>query len=216
METKKPKGKDSLKIRSSAFSRSAIKGKIFVISGPSGSGKTTLLAKLLHDKKIGRILVKSCSVTTRPRRAGERQGRDYFFVGKNEFNRLLKAKKILEWTRYLGYYYGTPKEFVDKQLQAGKNILLCLDFKGALRIKRLYAHNCTTIFILPPSLTELTKRIKKRCHLTKKEEIEQRLQLAKKEISTASKYDYCLLNEDLKNVVEELKAIILKKIEKSV
>ncbi|MDD2751521.1 MAG: guanylate kinase [Candidatus Omnitrophica bacterium] len=192
------------------------KAQVYVISGPSGSGKTTLLSSVLQDKTLKKKFARSISFTTRLRRSKEQNGRDYFFISEKEFIKNLREKKILEWTRYLGYYYGTPKEFVDKQLQAGKNILLCLDFKGALRIKRLYAHNCTTIFILPPSLTELTKRIKKRCHLTKKEEIEQRLQLAKKEISTASKYDYCLLNEDLKNVVEELKAIILKKIEKSV
>jgi len=84
-------------------------GKLFIISGPSGSGKTTLLAGLIKDKKIGKLLVKSRSLTTRPRRTGESNGSEYFFVTPLEFRHILKAKKILEWTRYLGYYYGTPK-----------------------------------------------------------------------------------------------------------
>ncbi|MDD5500551.1 MAG: guanylate kinase [Candidatus Omnitrophota bacterium] len=210
METKKPKGKDSLKIRSSAFSRSAIKGKIFVISGPSGSGKTTLLAKLLHDKKIGRILVKSCSVTTRPRRAGERQGRDYFFVGKNEFNRLLKAKKILEWTRYLGYYYGTPKDLVETRLKEGKHIGLCLDINGARILRKKYPRNAVTIFVLPPSLKTLKTRIESRRRETSKEEVRQRLFLAKQEILAASQFKYCVLNENLKSALEVLKKIFFK------
>lgn len=188
------------------------KAQVFVISGPSGSGKTTLLSSVLKDKALKTKFTKSISFTTRPRRTKEKNAKDYFFINEQEFIRNLREKKILEWTRYLGYYYGTPKEFVDKQLHLGKHILLCLDFRGALRIKRLYAKNCTTIFVLPPSLAELTQRIKKRCHLTKKEEIEQRLQLAKKEIVSAAQYDYCLLNDNLDDVVEELKTIILNKI----
>jgi len=188
------------------------KAQVFVISGPSGSGKTTLLSSVLKEKALQKKFARSVSITTRPRRSKEQNGIDYFFISEAEFKRSLRAKKILEWTRYLSYYYGTPKEFVDKQLKTGKNILLCLDFRGASRIKKLYGNNCTTIFILPPSLTELTTRIRKRCHLTKTEEIERRLQLAKEEISTASKYDYCLLNDNLRTVVEELKAIITKKI----
>jgi guanylate kinase len=111
-------------------------GKIFVISGPSGSGKTTLLTSLIKDKKVSKLLVKSCSLTTRPKRSGEKEGKDYFFVTTPKFQSLLKAKKILEWTRYLGYYYGTPRGPLESQIQSGKCLGLCLDLKGARILKK--------------------------------------------------------------------------------
>jgi len=187
-------------------------GKIFIISGPSGSGKTTLLTRLIQDKIIGKLLAKSCSVTTRPKRLGERQGKDYFFVTPDEFKRLLKAKKILEWTRYLGYYYATPKEPLDKHLKEGKHIVLCLDLRGARKIKKLYPRSTITIFVKPPSLDVLTHRIRNRCHKTQRKEIEERVRLAEKEVSAAADYDYCLTNQELVSVTRELKDIILDNI----
>jgi len=180
-----------------------------VVSGPSGSGKTTLLKRLLRDRLIAKKLARSVSYTTRSKRPGERQGRDYFFITRQEFRRFLREKKIIEWTKYLDNYYATPRGFAEKQLKCGKVLLLCLDVKGASRIKRLYARQSTTIFILPPSLTELRKRITSRCCQTKKKEIKKRLSLADAEIVGASKYDYCLLNKDLNQVTRELKEIIL-------
>ena len=185
-------------------------GKIFVISGPSGSGKTTLLTRLIQDKKIGKLLAKSRSVTTRPKRLGERQGKDYFFVTQNEFNRLLKAKKILEWTRYLGYYYGTPRGPVENRLKKGKHLGLCLDLKGARVLKKIYPRNTVTVFVLPPSLNVLKARIEGRCRETDNKEITQRLRLAKQEILAASKFDYHILNQNLRVALKELKKIFLK------
>jgi guanylate kinase len=185
-------------------------GKIFIISGPSGSGKTTLLTRLIQDKKISKFLLKSRSVTTRPKRLGERQGKDYYFISKDEFKRLLKAKKILEWTRYLGYYYGTPKTPVEERLNNGKHLGLCLDLKGARVLKRIYPHNTITIFVLPPSLSELKARIEGRCRETNKKEIAQRLRLAQGELLAASKFDYCILNQNLRAALGELKRIFLK------
>ena len=185
-------------------------GKIFVISGPSGSGKTTLLTRLIQDKKIGKLLAKSRSVTTRPKRLGERQGKDYFFVTQNEFNRLLKAKKILEWTRYLGYYYGTPRGPVENRLKKGKHLGLCLDLKGARVLKKIYPRNTVTVFVLPPSLSALKTRIEGRCRETDKKEIAQRLHLAKQEVLAASKFDYHILNQKLRVALNELKKIFLK------
>jgi len=185
-------------------------GTIFIISGPSGSGKTTLLTRLIQDKKIAKLLVKSRSVTTRPKRFGERQGKDYFFVSKEEFRRLLKAKKILEWTRYLGYYYGTPKGPVEKLLKAGRHLGLCLDLKGARILKKIYPQNTVTIFVLPPSLDVLKARIEGRCRETNKQEISQRLRLAKKEMSAARQFDYNVLNGDLQVALKDLKKIFLK------
>jgi len=183
---------------------------IFVISGPSGSGKTTLRDELLRDKALKAHFVKSISFTTRQKRLREANKKDYIFISEPEFKRKLKAKKILEWTKYSGYYYATSKDFVDKHLKSSKNIILCLDLKGALRIKKLYSRNCITIFILPPSIKALRDRIEGRCKKTKKKEIHERLKLAKRELSEANKYDYCVVNKNLTQAVKELRGIILK------
>jgi guanylate kinase len=187
-------------------------GKIFIISGPSGSGKTTLLTGLIKDKKIGKLLVKSCSVTTRSPRTGEKNAREYFFVGKAGFDRLLKAKKILEWTRYLGYYYGTPKGPLESQLAAGKNVGLCLDLKGARTLKKLYPNNAVTVFVLPPSLDALKSRIVSRCSHANKSETASRIRLARREILAVSRFDYCVLNQNLTVALGELKEIFLREI----
>ncbi len=187
-------------------------GKIFVISGPSGSGKTTLLTNLIQDKKISKILSKSCSITTRVKRSKEKEGKDYFFVNLAEFKRLLKAKKILEWTRYLGYYYGTPKGPLEEKLGSGNNLGLCLDLKGARILKKLYPDNTVTIFVLPPSINTLEARIKNRCSKTNKKEIAARIKLARQELLAASEFDYCILNQNLKTAFRELKDIFLQEV----
>ena len=186
------------------------KGLIFVISGPSGSGKTTLLKSLFKYKDLKTRIVKSVSFTTRPRRSGEKQGQDYFFITKERFSRYLKAKKILEWTRYLGYYYATPRDFIERHRKAGKHILLCLDLRGALRIKRLYPEVAVTVFVQPPSFSALSERIRKRCNKTKTDEIRRRLELARRELLYIEKYSYAILNKDLKMASRKLKMIILK------
>jgi guanylate kinase len=189
------------------------KGLIFVISGPSGSGKTTLVARLIRDKDLRQRLAKSVSVTTRPRRLKEKEGKDYFFLSPKRFRQQRQAKKILEWTRYLGHYYATPREFTEAQLAAGKSIMLSLDLKGASRLKRLYPGQAITIFILPPSLGVLRDRIEKRSPETKKTEIRRRLKLAEGEVLAAQEYDYCLVNQDLQNTFDRLKEIMLKEME---
>jgi guanylate kinase len=171
---------------------------MFIISGPSGSGKTTLLKNLIRAKEFKGKLKKSVSFTTRPKRPGEREGKDYFFISEKQFQQHLKRKKILERTRYLGYHYATPKEFVEKQLATNKHIALCLDLNGALKLKRLYPKDTLTIFVMPPSLKELKARIEKRKCRTKRQEITQRIKLAKKELRLAQRYDYHILNKDLK------------------
>ncbi|KPK98535.1 MAG: hypothetical protein AMJ95_03695 [Omnitrophica WOR_2 bacterium SM23_72] len=189
-----------------------MKGLIFVVSGPSGSGKTTLLKKLLLDRSLSKVLVKSISLTTRPQRSNEHRGKDYSFITCKDFRSARKTKKILEWTRYLGYYYATPKGFVHKQLVQGKHVVLCLDLKGALTIKRSYPKNSVTIFVAPPSLRTLQQRIVKRCHKTKKEEITERLKLARKEMLGSCLYDHCLVNNNLAQAVKDLKKIIVQEI----
>jgi guanylate kinase len=157
-------------------------------------------------------LVKSVSLTTRPRRSGEKNSRDYFFISQRQFIEKRRLEKILEWTRYLGYYYATPRDCVERQLKKGRSIILSLDLRGALRIKRLYPRNTVTIFIAPPSLEVLRKRIEGRCHKTAKSEIRQRLGLARREILSSRRYDYCLMNKSLRRAAGSLREIILKEV----
>ncbi|MGA2775154.1 MAG: guanylate kinase [Candidatus Omnitrophota bacterium] len=188
------------------------KGKVIVISGPSGSGKTTLRDYLLKDRKTQKLFVKSVSFTTRKMRTGEREGRDYFYISEPEFKRKLRAGKILEWTHYLGYYYATSGDFVAGELRKGKNILLCLDLKGARKIRKLFPASSVTIFIKPPSIKELKKRIEQRCRKTCANETGRRLELAETELLAASKYDYVIVNKNFKGALERLRKIISKEI----
>jgi guanylate kinase len=188
-------------------------GIVFVLTGPSGSGKTTLASQLLKTKGIARCFARSVSFTTRKPRVGEADGRDYFFVTESRFRSLLRKKKILEWTRYLGYYYGTPREFVQERLAEGKSLIFCLDRKGALRLKRVFGKSSRTIFIKPPSLEALRERIRKRSHLTQREEIARRLAVAVKEMRFAASYDYCVTNANLRDAVARIRAIVTKELE---
>ncbi|MDO8661715.1 MAG: guanylate kinase [Candidatus Omnitrophota bacterium] len=187
-------------------------GKIFIISGPSGSGKTTLLKRALLNKSLKNKLAKSVSLTTRPKRSGEREGRDYFFVSPAEFRQLNKAKKILEWTRYLSYDYGTKRDYLEDKLKKVRHLALCLDLRGALKLKKLYPENAVTIFVEPPSINELRKRIEGRCSKTKPEEVDRRVKLAVAELKNAHRYDYILKNKNLAKAESRLKGIILKEI----
>jgi guanylate kinase len=186
------------------------KGLIFVISGPSGSGKSTLLVRLVHSKGFKNRMVRSISCTTRPKRSGEINNKDYFFISQRQFIEKRKAKKILEWTKYLGYYYATPRDFLDTQIEKGLDVVMCLDVKGSLRVKRLYPKNTVTIFVLPPSLSVLKSRLRNRCNKTKKEEIIKRLELANSELEAAKKFDYCIVNSKLDEAIKRLKTIALK------
>ncbi len=187
------------------------RGMIFVISGPSGSGKTTLAEALLKDKLLKASLVKPAAFTTRPKRSTEKNGEHYYFIGVKDFRRELASKKILEWTRYLGYYYATSKKLIERYLRRGKHIILCLDLKGARRIKKIYPLNTVTIFVLPPSLRVLRERISLRCKGTCQREIKDRLALAKRELLSADGYDFRVVNKNLWCAVKELRRIILEK-----
>jgi len=184
---------------------------IFILSGPSGSGKTTLRDLLLKDKSVKNKFVKSVSLSTRPRRIGEKLGKDYFFINPKEFDKLKKTGKILEWTKYLGYYYGTKKDIIESALKNGKNVLLCLDLKGSIKVKKLYPQETITIFVIPPSIRELRKRIKRRSLGTKEAEILRRIRLAELELRNVSQYDYALRNISLTQAVKRLKGIVLKR-----
>jgi guanylate kinase len=190
----------------------AKRGKVFVISGPSGSGKTTLAEALVKDKRLAPKLARSISVTTRPKRTGERQGRDYFFLSRNDFFKRRREKKILEWTRYLGYYYGTPADFVEDKLAQGISVVSCLDSRGVTQLKRAYPRGIRTVFVMPPSVAELEKRIIGRTPQVAPKEIKNRLRMARRELFLASQYDYKIVNKKFTQALKELKAIVRREL----
>ena len=186
------------------------KGKIFIISGPSGSGKTTLHKMLLASKKLTGNLVKSVSVTTRSKREGEIDGCDYFFLTQKQF--LLKVKKdqFLEWQKVFDNYYGTPKDYVHKLLRKGKKVLLCIDVKGAAVVRHKEPHTIA-IFIKVPSFFVLKERLLSRGS-DSPESIKVRLSTARKEMLEAKKYDYVVINDDLKTALKELESIVTREL----
>ncbi|MCQ9207880.1 MAG: guanylate kinase [Omnitrophica bacterium] len=182
------------------------KGKLFIISAPSGSGKTTLCQKLILGLSGKRRLVSSISTTTRKIRKGETQGEDYFFISQAQFLKKRRKGEFLEWAKVLGNFYGTPREFVHRQINCGRDVLLSIDVQGARKIKRKVS-DAILIFILPPSVEELARRLNGRSTESSKE-ISRRLKLAKREIARAREYDYVVLNDKISKALVKLKKII--------
>lgn len=179
-------------------------GLLFVISGPSGCGKTTLGRELLQSSPE---LVRSVSVTTRPRRQGEKEGREYFFVSRAQFIRLRKQNKFLEWARVFSHFYGTPRDFVLKTIAGGKDVLLIIDVQGAMQIKQKFPQ-AIFIFINTPSPELLGERLRKR-GLDLTVDIERRIRQAKKELAYRKEYDYEIINDRIETARERLKAILI-------
>ncbi len=179
------------------------KGRLFVLSAPSGSGKTTLLGAL---RRIEPAAVRSISVTTRPPRSGERNGRDYWFVTPEQFVRARKRGAFLECARILRHEYGTPRVPVEKALRSGRNLLLGVDIQGARQIRRS-GLPVTTIFLLPPSLKVLEKRLRRRGTETPAQ-IRARLALARRELREVRRYDYAVVNDRLKEAIQAVRAIL--------
>jgi len=177
--------------------------RIFVISAPSGTGKTTVI-KCLLDKIPDLAL--SVSHTTRPMRRNEKDGRDYYFVTKEVFQKMLTDGEFLEWTEAYGHLYGTSKGEVDRIVALGKDVLMDLDTSGALNIKKMYP-DAVLIFLLPPSFEELKERIIKRGS-EDKEEIEKRLKGAAAEYERRHEYDYQVVNEDVLEACSEIAEIV--------
>ena len=182
------------------------KGLIFVISGPSGSWKTTIIKKLLSFKGI-KNLRKTISFTTRPKRLGEKDGIDYDFITHKEFKDKIKNNEILEYTKFIDFYYCTSikrlKDIIDKV----KDALLCLDTRGAFNLKKIYKDRSILIFILPPSKNALKLRLNFR-RREEQSELERRLLMAKKELLQAGKFDYAIINDKLESAVKEIALII--------
>lgn len=187
------------------------KGLLIVFSGPSGVGKGTLLKKLMPMKRLK--LVYSVSMTTRKPREGEIEGVNYFFVNKRQFNKAVKEGKLLEHVEYVGNYYGTPKEYVEKMRNEGFNVVLEIEVQGAKKIIKS-GEDCLSIFITPPSIEELEERIRGRKTETE-EAIKGRIKTARKELKNLSIYDYTVCNDDIDVAVKEIKEIILKEMKKT-
>ncbi|ADL07784.1 guanylate kinase [Thermosediminibacter oceani] len=180
------------------------KGMLIVLSGPSGAGKGTLCNLLLQRRPE---LALSVSVTTRPPRPGEVHGVNYFFTDRENFEQMIRKGEFLEWARVYNNYYGTPRKFVEEQLEAGKDVILEIDIQGAKQVKE----NCPDavfIFILPPDIEELKNRIKKRGSETE-ESFNLRIKSAEEELKAITNYDYAVVNDDLKAAVEKLESIII-------
>ena len=183
--------------------------KLFVISAPSGSGKTTIVKYILNTFHE---LTYSISATTRAKRSREIDGKDYFFITNEEFEQKVKNNEFIEWQKFYDYYYGTLSNHVYSKLKQGKPVVLELDVKGALNLKKIFP-NAVLIFIKPPELDELKKRLKKR-NSESEIDFEKRIQRAKMELSFAGKFDYCITNKNLTKAEEEVKKIIEKEITK--
>lgn len=180
------------------------KGMILVISGPSGVGKGTLRQRLLQRFPS---MKRSISVTTRKPRPGEVHGRDYFFVTREEFQRMINEGAFLEWAWVFDELYGTPAKWVEEQLGRGIDVILEIDVQGAFQVRERRP-DAVLVFIAPPSWEELERRLRMR-HTEDEEEVRRRLEVARREVEMAPRYDYVVVNDDLDQAAYELECIVV-------
>ena len=180
------------------------KGVMIIISSPSGAGKTTLTRKLVSDLKNA---VLSISVTTRKKRDNEEDGLHYYFVDDEVFNKMVDEGNLLEHANVFGFNYGTPKERVIENIQIGNDVIFDIDWQGAAQLKNNYEDNIISVFILPPTATELMGRLIKRDQ-DSIDTIKNRLNAAYDEIKHWNEYDYVIINDDLDVAYSELKSIV--------
>lgn len=179
-------------------------GKLFIISSPSGTGKTTLVEKLMQE--FPDKITRSITCTTRSARENELEGKDYFFLTEEEFHHKAKQGEFLESAEVFGYHYGTLKADVEKLLSQGRHVILVIDTQGAKQVKR--QRDAVSIFISPPSMEELDRRLQKRGTETK-QSLERRLRKAEEEMKEISHYDYHMVNDQLQTAYQVLKSIII-------
>lgn len=178
--------------------------KLFVISGSSGVGKGTVIKEFLNKHPEFRL---SISCTTRGKREGEAHGVNYFFLSPDEFKECISKNEFLEWAEFSGNHYGTKKTFVQDCLNNGENLILEIDTKGALNVKKIMPE-AELIFIAPPSVEELEARLRGR-HTETEEAIQKRLASIKLEIENSKHFDYKVVNDTVENAVKELEKIML-------
>ena len=187
------------------------KGLLIVLSGPSGVGKGTVRKLVFEDESLN--LEYSISMTTRLPRNQEENGKDYFFVTKEEFEEKIKDNELLEYARFVGNYYGTPRAYVEKLRNEGKNVFLEIEVEGAKQVLSKFKDDegVVSIFLLPPSIEELEKRIRGR-RSEPEEIIQERLGKAKSEMSLTTNYEYSVLNDNVVDASERIKKIIKNRI----
>ncbi len=178
-------------------------GIVFILSAPSGAGKTTLINGLM---KIYPEMKLSVSCTTRDRRRGEAAGRDYHFVTKRRFDQMTAGEEFAEWANVHGSLYGTPRRPLERNIKRGRDVLLDIDVQGARKIKSLYGE-AVSIFLVPPSWQELEKRLALR-GTDRRESIRQRLENARREMREIIRYDYFVVNREIREALESLTAIV--------
>lgn len=180
------------------------KGILTVVSGFSGAGKGTIMKELM--KKYSGQYALSVSATTRAPRCGETDGVEYFFKSREEFEQMIAEEALVEYAQYVGNYYGTPRSYVEEQLNAGKDVILEIEIQGALKVKRRFP-DTLLLFVTPPSAEELKKRLVGRGTETM-DVIESRLERALEEAEGIEEYDYLVVNDALSEAVEEVHEII--------
>lgn len=180
------------------------RGLLVVISGPSGVGKGTIRKALFNMPDNN--FVYSVSMTTRKPRPGEVEGVDYFFVSREQFKKNIEDGKFLEWAEFVGEYYGTPLDYIEKQLAAGKEVIIEIEVQGALQVRDKMP-DAVFVFIVPPSRKALEDRLKSR-GTEDPSKIQERLMKANREYNLAYKYDYIVVNDEVYNAADRIYAII--------
>ncbi|MGN7661458.1 MAG: guanylate kinase [Anaplasma sp.] len=177
---------------------------MLVLSSPSGCGKTTVSNIVVCDKNNNAI--RSISATTRSPRKGEVDGRDYFFLSEAEFFRLCESGEMLEHARVFGNYYGVPRKFVEENISSGRNILFVIDWRGAFRLMEVMRKSVVSVFMIPPSMEELMRRLQSRDGGN--DQLKDRFEGAPLEISRCHRYDYVIVNEDSKKTAKKVGCIL--------
>ena len=190
--------------RKARSKKAARRGLMLVLSSPSGAGKTTLSRMLL---KADRNIELSVSVTTRPRRKGEKHGKDYHFIDRARFDAMVKKGQLLEWAEVFGYFYGTPRLPVQRALRAGRDVLFDIDWQGTQQLSEKARGDIASIFVLPPSITELERRLHTRA-LDDEDVIRRRMAKASGELSHWAEYDYVIINDELGHAFAEVQMIL--------
>jgi len=180
------------------------RGLVLIVSSPSGAGKTTICKKLIQDIEN---LSLSVSVTTRLKRQNEINGKDYFFKSDEEFDKMVKQEKFLEYARVFGYSYGTLKSEINSKITNGVNVIVDIDWQGTRQIEEHIPDDIVKIFILPPSIKELEKRLGTRATETQ-DSFKKRMSEARKEISHYNEYDFIIINDDVQESVNKIKLIL--------
>ncbi len=179
------------------------RGVIFILSAPSGAGKTTLIKRIM---KVFPEIMLSVSYTTRSPRAGEIPGRDYYFVSRKRFEMMRAKGDFAEWASVHGNYYGTPRRPLERSIRRGKDVLLDVDVQGNKQVKSRY-RDSVSIFLLPPSWRELKRRLARR-GTDRSETIRQRLEGARRELKEVKRYDYFIVNREIRQALELLKSVV--------